>query len=105
MKPWLILVAALLPYSFQALAQEQGDVSRGKDYAAQVCAECHAIGAGDGLSPNIAAAPFKEIAARPEMTAIAISVWLQSEHENMPHIVPKAEELNDLIAYMMSLKN
>ena len=104
MKPWPILVAALLPYAFQAHAQEQGDVSRGKAYAAQVCAECHAIGGGDALSPNIAAAPFKDIAARPEMTAMAISVWLQSEHENMPHIVPKAEELNDLIAYMMSLK-
>jgi hypothetical protein len=29
---------------------------------------------------------------------------MQSNHENMPHIVPAPEELNDVITYIVSLK-
>lgn len=104
MKTWLALSGLMFVLPALVHAQEQGDVSHGQTYAAQVCAECHAIGRDSEPSPNLSAAPFADITMRPEMTSMALSVWLQSEHESMPHIVPKAEELNDLLAYMMSLK-
>lgn len=87
-----------------AHAQEQGRAGPGETYARLVCAPCHAVGRDEDISPIANAAPFQEIMARPEMTGMAIAAWLQSEHDNMPHIVPKAEEMNDLIAYMLNLK-
>jgi mono/diheme cytochrome c family protein len=99
-----LLAATLLLLSAAALAQEQGDATQGLVYAKQVCAECHTVVPGGGLSDVVDAKSFKSIANRPGMSAMAIGVWMQSEHETMPHIVPAPHDLNDVIAYIVSLK-
>lgn len=98
------VLSVFMLMSSGALAQEQGRAGPGETYARQVCAACHAVGRGEDMSPIANAAPFQEIMDRPEMTGMAVAAWLQSEHDNMPHMVPKGEEMNDLIAYMLSLK-
>ncbi len=96
------IVLALV--STSAAAQEQGIPEQGRAYADKVCAECHLVTPEVGLSPMPGVKSFKEIANRPGMSAMALGAWMQSEHESMPHIVPAPDELNDVIAYIVSLK-
>ena len=99
-----VFAIAVILASTSAAAQEQGVAEQGRAYADKVCAECHLVAPVAGLSPMPGVKSFKEIANRPGMSAMAISAWMQSEHESMPHIVPTPGELNDLIAYIVSLK-
>ncbi len=105
MMPRMLLPLAIVLLPIQAMAQEQGVPEQGRDYAEKVCAECHLVTPEIGLSPRPGVKSFKEIANTRGMSAMAIGVWLQSEHENMPHIVPRPDELNNLIAYIVSLKD
>jgi len=100
-----LLIAALIFLPSAALAQEQGDPKDGLIYAKQVCAECHVVGPEGGLSNITDAKSFKSIANRPGLSAVAIGAWMQSNHETMPHIVPAPHDLNDVIAYIVSLKD
>ena len=88
----------------EASAQDAAAVARGKAYAAQNCAGCHAVD-GTRPSPNQAAASFREIANTPGMTPLAITVWLQTPHRLMPHIIVEPDDREDLIAYLVSLKS
>ena len=99
----LSLVLALLPLA--ATAQEQGVPEKGLTYARKVCAECHLVADEAGLSPRPEVKTFKEIANTAGMSAMAIGAWMQSEHENMPHLVLEPDDLNDVIAYITSLKD
>lgn len=49
-------------------------------------------------------ATFEVIANTPGMTAIALNVWLTSSHRNMPHLILSAQERDDVIAYITSLR-
>ncbi|MDA7948744.1 MAG: cytochrome C [Hyphomicrobiaceae bacterium] len=102
-RSFVFAAATLLPLC--ATAQEQGSTERGLAYARKVCAECHLVADEAGLSPKPEVKTFKQIANTPGMSSIAIGVWMQSEHENMPHIVPEPGELNDVVAYIVSLKD
>jgi mono/diheme cytochrome c family protein len=99
------LAAALFILPATTKAQEQGEAQQGRIYAEQVCAECHMVGPEGGLSEITDAKSFKRIANRPGMSAMAIGVWMQSNHESMPHIVPSAEDLNNVVTYIVSLKD
>jgi mono/diheme cytochrome c family protein len=90
------------PVRAQSAAQNQASVDRGRAYAIRNCAECHAVEA-TRASPNQAAASFREIANTPGMTPLAITVWLQTPHRLMPHIIVEPDDRDDLIAYITSL--
>ena len=98
------LATALILFPAAALAQEQGDAKEGLAYAKRACAECHVVTPEGGLSEVVDAKSFKEIANRRDTTFISLAAWMQSEHQSMPHIVPEANELNDVITYIISLK-
>ncbi len=104
MKLMKVLAMALILLPGAALAQEQGEAGPGLTYAKQACAECHWVDKEDGISPDPLAKNFKEIANRRDTTVISLAAWMQSEHENMPHIMPAPENLNDVITYIISLK-
>ena len=99
-----LVAVALFILPATAFAQEQGDAKQGRAFSERVCAECHAVGPEGGMSPNLSAKSFKKIASRRETTVISLAAWMQSEHENMPHLMLKPEDLNDVITYIMSLK-
>jgi mono/diheme cytochrome c family protein len=98
--PAIILAMA----ATHAEAQEIGRPSRGLDTAQRLCAQCHAVRAGQTRSPNVDAPPFRGIASIPGMTAIALSATLNTSHREMPNIILDAEQQADLIAYILSLK-
>lgn len=79
------------------------DARRGRDLAEQWCAECHAVApkdaAGDPAAPD-----FAEIAQEPSATAYALRVFLRSPHAAMPNFVLHADDINDIVSYMLTLK-
>ena len=83
---------------------EIGDPQAGFEYAQSTCAPCHAI--GEEKSPNAKAPRFKDVANTPGMTPTALMVWLQSaNHPTMPNIMIRGQELRNVAAYILSLKD
>ena len=40
----------------------------------------------------------------PSTTELSLRVFLQSNHRNMPNIIVKGQDLDDIVAFIMSLK-
>jgi mono/diheme cytochrome c family protein len=103
----ILALSALLSaanISAVAAAEEPGDPSKGAAYAQKVCAQCHAIRRGDNFSPNALAPSFERIANTSGMTGISLAATLHSSHENMPNFVLSLGERDNIIAYILSLK-
>lgn len=97
-------MAASLAATLAAGAQEAGEPMKGLAVAQRLCVKCHAVFRNQARSPNLAAPPFATIAAVPGMTAIALSSMLQSSHRTMPNLNLEAEDLRNVIAYILSLQ-
>jgi mono/diheme cytochrome c family protein len=87
-----------------AYAVQIGDPDAGATYAKDVCAQCHAVLPNEQLSPLPGAPSFQNVAETPGMTSTALAVWLQTSHPTMPNIILAPEELENVIAYILSLK-
>jgi mono/diheme cytochrome c family protein len=98
----VLLVLGML--SNGALAQTAGDPYRGRTFAQQLCSNCHAVEGASNASPEPTAPPFSVAANTKGMTAMALSVWLQTSHPTMPNIRLRPDTLVDLVAYIMSLR-
>jgi mono/diheme cytochrome c family protein len=98
---WTFLLAT--SFATSATAQELGSMNAGKDYAQRVCAACHDVEKGDvALFPDVPS--FQEIADTQGMSPRALRVWLQTSHPNMPDIIVPPADMDNVIAYIMSLK-
>ena len=85
-------------------AQEDGNAERGLLFATENCTECHAITPEQAESPNIDAPPFAAIARTQGISAPSLFTLLRTSHQTMPNIVIPADDLNDVVAYILSLK-
>jgi mono/diheme cytochrome c family protein len=99
-----LAIAVLTALPGVARAVELGDAKAGHAYATSVCAECHEVEAGESFSPNPDAPSFQEVADTPGMTAQALTVWLQTSHPTMPDFIIKPDDMDNLIAYITSLR-
>jgi mono/diheme cytochrome c family protein len=97
------LALVLLSGELTAHAQESGDPVEGLALARAQCGTCHALVKG-AESPKLEAPPFDAIAAVPGMTAIALTVALQSSHATMPNIILDPDDRRNVVAYILSLK-
>lgn len=88
-----------------AHAQEVGDAVKGRQIALTSCATCHGIEPNDRFSPRPGLATFRVIADTPGMTGIALAAFLQTPHKGMPDLIIPPEQRDDLIAYILSLRN
>ena len=88
-----------------ANAQQLGDAGRGLAYAQRQCSGCHAVQAGQLVSPLPAVATLKQIANTPGMTRMALTVWFQSPHPNMPNLIVEPGARDDVIAYIVNLRD
>lgn len=107
MTRWTGLAAAALVAAIVipgTAARAAGDVRKGLAYAEKICAECHAVKAGVMRSPKAGATPFDTVMRVPGMTPLALMVFFQSPHPTMPNLIVEAQDREDLIAYMLSLK-
>jgi len=96
-----------------ASAQVVGDPQAGQGIAMEICSTCHAVRPGEGIDPSpdplpfdeLEALPFEDIANTPGVTATVLFVWLTSSHPTMPNIVLEDEDLRNVVAYILSLKD
>lgn len=81
-------------------------VERGRVLTAQTCARCHATGR-TGVSPLPEAPPFRELGNRYPLDNLeqAFAEGIVTAHPAMPRFVFRAGEIDDLIAYLESLKS
>lgn len=99
------LIAVFLVFAATSgRAQEVGDAEAGHAFASRLCAICHAIGPEDRESPNASAPTFRRIAEEPGMTATALFVFLQNPHREMPDLILAPEDMRNVIAYILTLK-
>ena len=101
---WSVTAAASALATGQLEAQEIELPGKGLVLAQQVCAECHAIDKSQARSPNAAAPRFEAIANVPGMTSMALTVALQTSHRSMPNLIFESDELRNIVAYILSLK-
>jgi mono/diheme cytochrome c family protein len=99
-----LTVAAIAALTVPMLGQELGDAKRGEDLAKTVCAECHAVEKGQGRSRNGNAPRFQVLATTPGMTHMALLVALRTSHREMPNLVLKNQEVDDVVAYIATLR-
>lgn len=99
-------VAALLLGAGPNAAAEDlpGDVTSGRVLAGKVCARCHNVRKNGDLSPLPDAPGFQAIADTPSTTQLSLRVFLQSPHTLMPDFRFTAEERDDAISYILSLR-
>jgi mono/diheme cytochrome c family protein len=105
---WMMLpyfvAAALLTAQSPILAQlAHGDPASGRQIAIKRCSSCHRV-LPMTLSDKADPPSFQSIADLPSTTGISLNVFLHSNHRNMPDFIISSAESNDLIAYVLSLK-
>jgi mono/diheme cytochrome c family protein len=96
-----ITIVSMLAGLASAAAQEAGDPRLGLDIARESCASCHAVLRVEDRSPNPNAPSFSHIANVPGMSAMALHV---APHKTMPNVMFEPDELRNLIAYILTLK-
>ncbi len=104
MKYVVAFMAVLACATSPVCAQSLGDPVKGAAIARQVCAECHAVDRGQRRSSNAQAPTFEAIAKTPGMTSIALTAALRTSHRVMPNIVLSDDELRNISAYVLSMK-
>ncbi len=92
--PFVLLLAA----TQSAVAQS---AARGEALAEQWCSSCHLIGT-DGTAGADVAPAFAGVAER--MSEGALRAWLADPHPPMPKINLTTREIEDVIAYIVSLR-
>jgi cytochrome c len=67
------------------------------------CSACHVV---DKFAIAIGqrAPAFVAVAAQPSTTALSIRVFLQTSHEPMPNFILKKQDIDDIAAYILSLR-
>jgi mono/diheme cytochrome c family protein len=94
------LIAASLAAPASALAQPlAGHPLVGRQTATALCAPCHQTG-----KPAMTAPSFVDVANFPSTTALSLRVFLRSSHTEMPNLIISNSETDDLIAYIINLK-
>ncbi len=88
-----------------AHAQGIGDPAEGKRIAASTCSSCHQIDVQLRDSTNDPVPSFQAIAAMPSTTMLAINVFLRTSHNVMPNIRLTENQITDISAYILSLRD
>jgi mono/diheme cytochrome c family protein len=93
---------ALLLTGVPAVAVELGNAAAGLEYAQKVCADCHPVEPDTATLSQVPS--FQEVADTTGMTPRALVVWLTTSHPNMPDIILAPDDMDNVVAYIMSLR-
>ncbi len=97
------LVLALFSFPMRAGAQDMGDPDAGRRLAEAWCSNCHVVG-GEKTANSTGAPTFRAIAANRAITPLALRAFFVSPHDRMPDLHLSYNEMDDLIAYIVSLR-
>jgi mono/diheme cytochrome c family protein len=96
-----ILLAAL---PFPVGAEEIGDVGAGRRLSENWCSSCHFVGRNAPSGVSNGAPTFVGIARMASTTSVSLHAFLQIPHARMPDLHLSRDEMDDLIAYILSLR-
>jgi len=99
-----LVTLTVLPGSRPAMAQDVGDPATGRRLAETWCSSCHVIGPDIQRGTSYGAPTFTAIARTTAMTPMALRVFLQTPHSRMPDLHLSRQEIDDVSAYIFSLK-
>ena len=99
-----ILVLAPALFAASSFAQTASETATGRQLAIRMCADCHRVTAQQA-APRGTAPSFAAIANLTSTTQMALHAFLSTPHANMPNLVLKPQEQNEVIAYILSLRN
>src|SRR5437868_6201600 len=102
----LQIAAAVCAFSSLAHGQTAATIARGRELAERACGGCHAIngGAGGVTIQGINAPSFRAIAGRPNQTPQRLQSFIMTPHRPMPGIPLSLAEVDDIVAYLLTLK-
>ena len=80
-----------------------GDKDKGHAYAQKFCTDCHAVEKDENLLLGDIPT-FQEVADSDGMSPRALGVWLRTSHPNMPDFIIAPDDMDNVIAYIMSLR-
>lgn len=87
-----------------AHAATLGDPKAGEAYARGHCQSCHSVVRDGNTSAINAATPLQVIANTGGITRTALYVFFRTSHPRMPNLIVKGDDLDNIIAYILSLK-
>jgi cytochrome c len=101
----LILAAMLIGIpSHRAFGQDGGDPAAGRALAQRWCDTCHVVDQEQQRGTSTGAPTFTAIASMKSTTPMALRVFLQTPHGRMPDLHLTRGEIDDVVAYIVSLK-
>src|SRR5215472_5896420 len=101
----LVPAAILVLTAAGAHAQDE-DIAAGHAFAREACRACHMVEAKQQKPRRIVIGPaFPDIANTRGMTATALRVFLTTSHPKMPNLILTPDEIADVSAYTLSLRN
>jgi len=103
-----IAVAAVVGLAAGAYAQgsaKVGSARAGRTFALGTCTPCHVVSPRQVAPTRFAVAPsFQSIADLPSTTERSLQAFLVTPHPSMPNLVLSADEVGNVVAYILSLK-
>ena len=101
----ITLVALLLALPHRPHAQEVGDVPQGQRLSETWCSSCHVTSPGTASGTANGAPTFTAIAAMKSTTVLSLRAFLQTPHGRMPDLHLTHDEVDNIAAYILSLRN
>ena len=88
----------------RAVAQEPGDSAAGRVLAQKWCSSCHVVEADQKIGSSTGAPTFAAVARMKAITRLSLRVFFQTPHERMPDLHLSRDEVDDVSAYILSLR-
>jgi mono/diheme cytochrome c family protein len=86
-------------------AQGTGNPAADRHIASDWCSSCHVVSPASKRGSSNGAPTFTAIAGMKSTTAMVLKVFLQTPHSGMPDVHLSRSEIDDLTAYILSLKH
>jgi len=103
----LLMVIALLLIPLHGTgaqtARNAGSSPVGRQFVEAWCTECHSVERATAGTGQIAP-DFTAIAEQRSTTALSLRAFLQSDHKTMPNFILEPADAEDIIAYILSLR-
>ncbi len=81
-----------------------GDAYSGREFALRYCSDCHVVAEGQPRPATDGAPPFASVARSKGVSNLTLRVFLQMPHTRMPNIVLDRMAIDDVVAYILSLR-
>jgi mono/diheme cytochrome c family protein len=101
----LLTMTLIGAQSNPAPAQDIGDPVVGRAIAQRWCDNCHVVDSDQQRATSTGAPTFAAIARMKSTTPMALRVFLQTPHGRMPDLHLTRSEIDDVSAYILSLKH